>query len=1002
MEKRILSLLMAFLMLFAVCTGVSAATEVTPMWKNFRNSDNNMAIVDEKTPVGMTSAMVKWIADPLGENAGFTDYTGYQIILKDDAGKYLVMTRGSDIIKMNAENGAVIASSPLTIKPSYAIVQPTYAEGIVYVPLNKGVIDAFDAKTLEKEWTFGNPESGLGQGVSPILYADGNIYTGFWASGKDADFVCIDAKTGELKWKYASYSGFYWAGAVAVGDYIIVGSEDNEKKDAVYGAANVYVFKKNYAEDEVVEPVHKVTLEGFGDIRSSMAYANDKVYFTTTAGYLASLNVDKETGELTGLVSKKYDYRVTSTPVVYGDEVYVGLGSAKTNGDVIAADADSLELIWKADLALPVQASLLVSEAYYEETGKLYMYATYNYTPGGIVLLKVDPENNTFETEDLYIPPAEDAEYSIMSIVCDDEGVLYYKNDSNKVFAIKPTAEIYMESLSANTGNYTYEFDKNTYEYELVVPIGTTEVEFTAEANGENTFTLNGTTNMTVTLTGGVATAVFAVTDGKDTREYTVNIRTISDNAALGELSASGSNTYGSAPLYTISPSFDKNMKDYTFDDALSGKSFVRLWADAEDIHADVKVYAVDNVKTGKFDAETKEISSALSKEHHRYGIYIDDVTKPAVVQVVVTSEDGQNVNTYTVSVSYQAEQVTKQIDSLGEITLESEQAVIDARAAYDALTDNQQTFVTNVATLEAAEMKIAELKKQVADEAAADAVAEMIDAIGEVTLGDEDAVSAAKEAYGALTEEQKALVENYGVLADAEAALNTLKDEAADVQAMIDSIGEVTKENATEKEAQVTAAKEAYDALTGEQKALVENYGVLAEAEAVLEDFKTEIADVQAMIDSIGEITKENVTEKEAQVAAAKEAYDALTEEQKALVASDALEEAETLLGNIAQALTYEGKLAGLSKDSVTEATAEDIKAIIDEYDSLDEEVKVLVSEEAVKLVEELEDAYNDVMGIQAPATGDKMTVILVAAMFIMFAVMIAIVLGKRRESQK
>ena len=58
-----------------------------------------------------------------------------------------------------------------------------------------------------------------------------------------------------------------------------------------------------------------------------------------------------------------------------------------------------------------------------------------------------------------------------------------------------------------------------------------------------------------------------------------------------------------------------------------------------------------------------------------------------------------------------------------------------------------------------------------------ADLVEELIDAIGEVTLDSEEAIEAAREAYDALTDEQKTLVENYDKLVAAEEALAELKD---------------------------------------------------------------------------------------------------------------------------------------------------------------------------------------------------------------------------------
>ena len=59
--------------------------------------------------------------------------------------------------------------------------------------------------------------------------------------------------------------------------------------------------------------------------------------------------------------------------------------------------------------------------------------------------------------------------------------------------------------------------------------------------------------------------------------------------------------------------------------------------------------------------------------------------------------------------------QPKKQIDALGDITLASEDAIAEARAAYNALTDLQKMQVNNYETLQKAEEKLAELKEDAA-----------------------------------------------------------------------------------------------------------------------------------------------------------------------------------------------------------------------------------------------------------------------------------------------
>ena len=164
---------------------------------------------------------------------------------------------------------------------------------------------------------------------------------------------------------------------------------------------------------------------------------------------------------------------------------------------------------------------------------------------------------------------------------------------------------------------------------------------------------------------------------------------------------------------------------------------------------------------------------------------------------------------------------VIEKIDAIGEVTLASEEAITAARAAYEALTEAQQAQVTNYDKLTAAEARLTDLK-------AAKAVDDMIDAIGEVTLESEEAIAAARAAYEALTEARQAEVKSYDKLTAAEARLAVLKP-AKPVEKLIDAIGEVTLGS----EGAIAAARTAYDNLTEAQQAEVKNYDKLTAAEA-------------------------------------------------------------------------------------------------------------------------------------------------------------------------
>ena len=118
-------------------------------------------------------------------------------------------------------------------------------------------------------------------------------------------------------------------------------------------------------------------------------------------------------------------------------------------------------------------------------------------------------------------------------------------------------------------------------------------------------------------------------------------------------------------------------------------------------------------------------------------------------------------------------------IDAIGnvEYTDESKAKIDEARAAYEALTENQKAKVTEeqLKILTDAEEAYANLKataeKEAADQEAANAVIALIKAIGNVEYTDESKakIDKARAAYDKLIDDQKKLVNNYSTLTEAE-----------------------------------------------------------------------------------------------------------------------------------------------------------------------------------------------------------------------------------------
>ena len=288
----------------------------------------------------------------------------------------------------------------------------------------------------------------------------------------------------------------------------------------------------------------------------------------------------------------------------------------------------------------------------------------------------------------------------------------------------------------------------------------------------------------------------------------------------------------------------------------------------------------------------------------------------------------------YTVEVTdpdqAKAGMVDTQIAAIGEVKLESEEEIQAARTAYEALTAEQKAMVKNLDVLTAAEATLEDLKAHYEEnKAAAAAVDQLIAAIGEVKLESEQDITAAREAYEALTDPQKDLVTKLAVLEQAEADLKVLKDQAAQVEAdkkaaaqvdaQIAAIGKVTLES----EQDITAAREAYKALTDAQKQYVAKLAVLEQAEADLKALKDQAAQsekdkklaaaVDAKIEAIGEVTLAS----EQKIHFARVSYNNLTKAQKALVTKlDVLIAAEKKLEELKNPVEPEVSFPDVAKD--------------------------------------------------------------------------------------
>ena len=416
-------------------------------WPNFRGNDQNMAITSVKTPTGQIDAETEssdvellW-ASASGSGYG-SDAVGSPIFV----GGYMYAYAGSKLLKLDPATGETVASANMVSNSDFAIIPPTYADGMIFVALKEGRVQAFRADDLTSLWVYQDPLKG--QSNSPITYSDGYVYVGFWnGESGAANFVCLTAdyegtSVKEALWRYTSDGGFYWAGAYANDKYVVVGTDDGQS-GYTSQTAKLVVFNKRTG--EIVD-----SKEGYtGDIRSNIAYADGRVYFTSKGGYFYSEVLGAD-GKLSGSQAINLGGMSTSTPVVYNGRAYVGVSgtgqfTAYSGHHIAVLDLNSWSVAYTATTQGYPQTSGLLSTN--TEDGSVNVYFMDNYTPGVMRVINDSAGQTSLKngiTENgkdncapvVFKPEGPLAQYCISSPVVDEYGTLYFKNDSGNLIAL--------------------------------------------------------------------------------------------------------------------------------------------------------------------------------------------------------------------------------------------------------------------------------------------------------------------------------------------------------------------------------------------------------------------------------------------------------------------------------------------------------------------------------------------------------------------------------------
>ena len=430
-------------------------------WPSFRGNDENMAITTVRTPIGPYAEEddVELLWNSTSGSGFDSGAVGCPIFVDG----YMYAYAGTNILKLDPATGETLISKPMEDASDFAIIPPTYGDGMIFVGLKNGRVQAFRADTLESLWVYTDPLGG--QSNSPITYSDGCVYVGFWRGESGAaNFVCLTAddekpnRKTEPKiplWSCTNDGGFYWAGAYANDKYVMVTTDDGYSGYS-HNTGKLLIFDKRTG--ELTDSKTTYT----GDLRSNVAYDKDtgRIYFTTKGGAMYSEVVGAD-GKIARSASKTVALggMSTSTPVVCNGRSYVCV--AGTEGQftpygghhIAVIDLTDWKIAYTAQTQGYPQTSGLMTTGY--DDG-VYVYFMDNYTPGVMRVIHDAPGQTALEggvTEEftsdkgvsgtytdcapvVFTPRGSLAQYSIGSPVTDEYGTLYFKNDSGNLIAL--------------------------------------------------------------------------------------------------------------------------------------------------------------------------------------------------------------------------------------------------------------------------------------------------------------------------------------------------------------------------------------------------------------------------------------------------------------------------------------------------------------------------------------------------------------------------------------
>ena len=410
-------------------------------WPAFAGGKANGSVTEVPTPSGAAESAWDEPADIKGDAKGVSD-----LLIIDGN---ICAVKGDRIVLIDSETGKKeLASCSIGANIGY-FCRPAYKDGYLVVPFEDGSLGIFVLDKKDGQYSiacrYKTPSLGIKdtQALTSVTISGGKAYAGFTVvDGSEGALVCVDLASGKVDWttdkkksETNENEGYYWAGAAASGDDIIIGNESG--KVALMDGSN----GKELSNVSVGTPVRS------GIIAVEVGENGDGTYLAVSRDN-GTLYKIRRSGDKLTLEGKPVAFAAisTSTPAVSNGLAYVCGMDIEGYGTLSVIDLSTMSVkkSIRADKGESKSTPLVSVQG-----NDTYVYFTCNALPGGVYAYKLGDN----AAQMIFTPDAKYREYCTASIICDEKGNLYYANDSGRLFKLAG-AESWRVAFDAQGGSY--------------------------------------------------------------------------------------------------------------------------------------------------------------------------------------------------------------------------------------------------------------------------------------------------------------------------------------------------------------------------------------------------------------------------------------------------------------------------------------------------------------------------------------------------------------------